>query len=1441
MQDITHANVPIERLLTVNGKVSNRTNSNQGGDLLVQHLVLQQPAPTKVPRFIAAKLRDFESDYSSLTGYQTTLAIETHLDRLELIIATDQTRVPNLIAENMLRSLTESVLQVIARRPANATKNLADDSLHWSDRLPIPAVAESLRRETRLSNYTTNFVAPSFMESFARQVAANPDAKAIEATDGSLSFQSLDQRSAQIADWLVTHGYGDGSRVGVMLNRNVNLLPVLIGIWKAGAAYIPLDKDYPVERLKGLIADSAPNGILMDDSGAERLDAISTACPTIDIQRLIDDEASKESLSASQRYVAANVRQNPTSLAYLIYTSGSTGKPKGVAVEQRNIGNFLNSMSQIPGMKSGERLLASTTTTFDISLLEMFLPLVTGGTCVLSPQAMSEDPEAVLEFIRSRRIDILQSTPSSFRLLLALGWKPSPQQRLLCGGEALTTDLSCDLLATAAELWNMYGPTETTVWSSVSKIDRNDRSPISIGTPVKQTIFRIVGEDNRIAPEGMIGELWIGGDGTARGYWNRKELTSDRFVVGDSEGRIFYKTGDLARLTDGGRLEILGRRDRQIKLLGHRIELGEIEQAILNHPWVSAAAALTTPVGESDPRIVAFYVTEAGRRLVPDDLRDYLQKSLPMAMIPASIVPITSMPMTPAGKIDYQVLPMDHCTINVGLPIDRSGTNAADTKADPIEDQISELWKEVLAIGQVTLDDHFFHFGGHSLKAAQLFSRLRALFDIDLPLKEIYTHPTVRQLAVRVRSLLLAQNEVASTPAPQAEPTQADVLSTAEQRLWFVDRLEPNHPFYNLPLAARIEGPLDLRVLEASFSDVIARHETLRSTYRLIDGKPIRDVHPFATASIRRVDLSELSDREFDAQLADQIEEEARQPFSLERAPLVRITAFKGSTEQHVILLVMHHIISDGWSMSVMLSELAECYRARRAGSTARLPVLTKTYRQYAIEERRRIESSTCDSSLAHWETVLVGSTHTIDLPTDFDRPAVQDFDGSTCPFEVPEELTKQVLELSRRYDATPFMVMMAAYGVLLSRYANQADFNVGTAVANRGELDLESLIGFFVGTIVLRIQTNPELTFEELLSQVRTQSIESLAHQDVPFERLVERFADQRDRSHSPLFQVAMVMQNTPRDFQTADELTIDPVHVDNGTAKYDLTLFLWEQDRKLVGHFEYRTRLFKAETISQMGCSMRTLLGSIIAAPEATIESFELLDPALKRKIEVRSFGPLVDDDSPELLHELVATRVGRFQANPAISDNSIHWTYQDLEDRAQVMATGLQNAGLQSGQPIVHWMTRSANQVAAQLATLKSGGFFVPVDSSVPLERIETLLAEVEGRFILVDDDLLEIAKERLVGVQVLSFDSVLEDAGKPFVSPLIQPSDLAYMIFTSGSTGKPKGVGITHRSICNFVQAFCERVELDSTDRFLYSMSPSFDGALSQSFTALAVVL
>ncbi len=1510
-QDLGHAGLPAEEILANSG-IDRSTRCVPW----IRHLVLQQPDATAGVRFGDARVTDFAGDYSALGAYDTSLILETHGDALEVTLAHSPVSIDRRFAKNLLESLLSGVRATIAVPDLTA------------ERLPIAGAPERRRITERCRGDRFGEPPSGVIDRFEHQVRERPGAAAVEDISGSVTYSQLDGDATRIARGLIELGVGPGAIVGIRLPRSRHLHATLLGIWKAGAAYLPLDPHAPSDTIASILEDAKPLLVVGSESSEVRSDEGAGGWISVTVEQLLatNTEGREEALPGIDLD-----RESP---AYVIYTSGSTGKPKGVVVDQSNVASLIEAFAESPGFASGERILAATTVTFDISVLELLLPLATGGVSSIAPASVSEDPDAVCDWIAERAFDVIQGTPSSLRMLIARGWSPDGGMRVWCGGEAMNASLADAITSRGARLWNVYGPTETTVWSLVQPVGTGAVDPIPIGRPIAGTSIAVVDSNGRLVPEGVAGELWIGGDGVAQGYLHRDRLTAERFVEADPfadvdirEHRRWYRTGDRVRWRSNGDLEFLGRNDRQIKLRGQRIELGEIEAAICQHGNVAAAAVTWHDVAADDRRVVAFFVPSDGATVDTETLRTFLRSRLARHLIPSHLAVLSELPHTPAGKVDYARLPAAAVVtaggdLHAGVEAAQSDGHAkglggatsapasshASHLSDPVERAIAEIWQPFFPGQSVGVEDDFFRRGGHSLMAAQMLSRIRDRFGVSVPLREIYRRPTIAGLADAVREAEREKTQIGDANRPNAKDANAKdanakdadakdadastekaardepstgssspmgTLSFAEQRLWVVDQVEPNHPFYNLPLAARVRGPLDVDLLKESLNDCVARHETLRSRYVIVDGEPQRRVDTEGSVDVSLIEIpvvtdpgdqvtgrigspniepalpdidSDLPDIDSDLPgvISDAIRGEARRPFDLSQGPLLRAVVYRLGPEDHVVLLTMHHIVSDGWSMAVLLGELAEFYRARREGQPAMLPPLEVSYSEFAARQRAEMTEARMRPLIEHWKATFRDANEALDMPTDYPRPPVQDFDGATHPVAFSAEQTAMVKRLAEAHGATPFMVLLTAYTTLLSRYTGQRDVSVGTAVANRPETELESLVGFFVGSLVLRMRWDGTPTFAALLDQTREVAVDAMGHSELPFERLVEELSRTRDRSLSPLFQTALVFQNTPRDFRTADGLVMTPVAVDNGTSKYDLSLFLWEDEARFVGHFEYRTGLFRESTIRQLAENFRTLTDAALRDPEGAIDRLPLVSSLAAARIEARGTGPVTGGDDSrddgrrgrrrQSLHQMALWAAADAPSRVAIVHRDTRTSYADLDGRSRRIAQGLQRLGVGDERRVVLYMDRSADQIASVIGTNRVGAAFVPMECSFPVGRLQEVVADADATVVVVAPENVDEVKLRINDRPVVTPDELAIVDDSRWREPTVAPHRLAYLIYTSGSSGRPKGVAIEHGSIGNFVRGFCDATGMSAEDRVLHQFSPSFDGWLAEVFTA-----
>jgi amino acid adenylation domain-containing protein len=1027
-----------------------------------------------------------------------------------------------------------------------------------------------------------------------RQAERTPDAVACVFGSEEITYRTLDERANQLAHYLRKRGITAESRVGIYLERSIEMVVALLGVLKAGGAYVPLDPAYPAERV----------GFILEDSEIALLLSQSELLRTLPAQHQTNavavDTMSGELAQEDNRALPSLAR--PQNLAYVLYTSGSTGKPKGVQITHGNLVNFQCSMQREPGLGSNDVLLGITTLSFDIAGLEIYLPLISGARLVLASRAAASDGRLLLDLMARHKPTVMQATPATWRMLIEAGWQGNLQLRVLCGGEALPADLAAQLLPRCAQLWNMYGPTETTIWSSVYRVG-SVVATAPIGKPIANTTFYILDGQMQPVPAGVAGELYIGGEGVARGYFHRPELTAEKFVpdpfAADPAARL-YRTGDVARYFSDGNVQYLGRTDFQVKIRGFRIELGEIESVLAHHPAVQQVVVAAREDAPGNKRLIAYIVTQPGQHLSTADLRTYVLPSLPDYMIPSAVVELDALPLTPNGKVDRKALPAPDQSRRDG----QQGYVAART---PAEEMVAGIWANVLRVERLGIRDDFFELGGHSLNATQVVSRVRDAFRVELPLRAIFETPTVEGLAKTIERLR-STNHSSEIPAVLTVPRNRPLpLSFAQQRLWFLDQMDPGKHLYNVPRAIRMTGALNIEALELSLNGLIARHEILRTTYGVVNDQPVQKIASRLAIALPVIDLSSLTSGEREQQAAQMVQAESEKGFDLGSDPILRGMVIKLGKEDHVLFLNTHHIASDGWSTGVMLNDLSTLYRAALEKKPADLPPLEIQYADYAVWQRNWLQGEVLKKQMAFWKSELVGAPPLLALPTDHPRPAVQTFRGAVHESALPKNLVESLRLLGRQQGSTLFMTLLAGFEALIYHYTGQPDLVLGTDLANRTTVQTEALIGFFVNLLVLRTDVSGNPTFEELTKRVREVTLRAYAHQDLPFDKLVEELRPERNLTHSPLVQVLFVQQNTPRSTGSMQGLKMERFPLDV-PSKFDMAVFIGESADHVVGRWVYNPDLFDASTVARMAGLYEVLLRAV--ASESNVPLSRIYD---------------------------------------------------------------------------------------------------------------------------------------------------------------------------------------------------------------------------------------
>ncbi|HEX8695423.1 MAG TPA: non-ribosomal peptide synthase/polyketide synthase, partial [Longimicrobium sp.] len=1275
-------------------------------------------------------------------------------------------------------------------------------------------------------------------ELFEAQVARTPDADAVEFGAERVSYAELNARANRLARALRRRGVGPETVVALLLERSPELVAGILGVLKAGGAYLPLDPEYPAERLRYMREDSGARVLVTRGALLERLGELSSEDGIV----LRVDADAAELAEGDDSNLPAGA--GPENLAYVIYTSGSTGRPKGAAIRHRGVANYLSWFgAEVLGGEAYDLPLISRLS-FDAAVRQIYPPLLSGGRVWILPEEVLREPAALARALDGRGRLVVGGVPSLWSMLLEAVEAGQAElgglQKVLLGGEALSPELVARTRARfpGVEIWNHYGPTEATVNTTVLRVEPGRE--VTLGRPVANVRLYVVDAAGRPVPAGVPGELLVGGEGVGRGYLGRPALTAERFVpdpFAAEPGARLYRSGDRVRWRADGELRYLGRIDEQAKVRGFRVEPGEIESALERHPAVRRAVVVARADGAGASRLVAYVVGEGAAEPDPAALKAHLAERLPDYMVPGAFVALDALPLTPSGKVDRRALP------DPGDDASRADLYVA--PRTPAEEVLAAIWSEVLELERVGVEDNFFALGGHSLVAMRVVTRVRGAFGVELPLRAIFEAQTVRALAGRVEEL---QREEAGVQAPPIVPVPRDgalPLSFAQQRLWFIDQLEPGSALYNIPAALRLTGALDAAGLAWALTEVVRRHEVLRTTFAMnADGEAVQVVHPPAPVRLPVVDLSGVDEAEREARVERLAREEAARPFDLARGPVLRCTLLRLGAADSVVLFTLHHIASDAWSSKLLRAEVTALYGAWVRGEPSPLPELPVQYADYAVWQRRWLEGEVLDRQLAYWKERLAGAPAVLELPTDRARLAVAGTRGGFASFALPDEVSRALRELSRREGATLFMTLLAGAAALFSRYAGRPDVVLGTPIASRSRGETERLIGFFVNTLALRVDLSGDPTVRELLGRVRETALGAYAHQDLPFERLVEELDVERSLGRTPLFQVLFTLEAAEAGGggpPAPGGLRMEALPTASGTAKFDLDLGMVDHGEGVSGLLEYRAELFEPATVERMLGHLRALLGEMALAPERRLSELELLGEAERRRVVEEWNATARAYPRGACVHELFAEQAARTPGAVALEWEGGALTYAELDARADRLARRLGRLGV--GPEVVAGLCleRSPELVVATLATLTAGGAYLPLDPELPPERLRWVLADAGARVLLTRSSLRGRVDEAAAGASaaVVCVDAPgaeAEDGPAEAAPGRASAEGLAYVMYTSGSTGRPKGVAVTHRNVVRLVKG-ADYASFGPGEVFLQLAPASFDASTFEVWGAL----
>ncbi|WP_194972389.1 non-ribosomal peptide synthetase [Aquiflexum lacus] len=1251
----------------------------------------------------------------------------------------------------------------------------------------IPTEEKTLLLETLNATETEYPQDMTIVDLFEEQVNKTPDAIALEFEGIQLTYSQLDKKSNQLAHYLKSIGLNSEDPVPICLDRSLEMVIAIFGIFKAGGAYVPIDPFFPADRIDYMVEDTGANIVICSNETSKNFGD--------NTNRLILDRG----LEVISKMPTEKVFPSPSpeNLVYIIYTSGSTGKPKGAMVEHRNLINFVNSLSKIVEYDSSSIQLSVTTYIFDAFCLELFVPLAVGAKVILVSKEVSMDGFKLAKELTKHKPTHMQATASGWQLLLNAGWNNPEGIIMTTGGEAIGEEAK-NMLARTGKLWNLYGPTETTITSAFKKLEVHEK--VTIGKPIDNTQVYILGPGGSLNPLGIPGELCISGKGVGRGYLNRPELTVQKFVpdpFSDEKDAVMYHTGDLARWLPDGNIEYLGRLDDQVKIRGYRIELGEIESILQLHPSIKQAVVLAKESAFGDKRLIGYVVCNG--HFDRNAVITFLQSKLPEYMIPSLWMELENLPLAFSGKVDKKAL--------AAIEIEHVPSETYEAPKTELENQIAKIWQKTLGLERIGVQDNFFVLGGHSLLAMKVIATIRSETGIELSIQEIFNFPTIRQLAEILSSKSSKENDlmlIGNSERPETIP-----LSYNQQSLWFIHQLSGSIQ-YHIPLIFPIRGKIAISSLEDAFKIILNRHEALRTVIREKDRMDCQIVLGMDHWKLNRMELQDP------ALLKNEITTLIRIPFDLTIDYMLRAWLITMAPEHHCLIINMHHIASDGWSSDILKKELMESYHSIVNGIQVSLPPVPIQYIDYALWQRNFLNSDLIQNKIDYWKAKLQNLS-TLQLPTDFTRPPVQSNNGKSYRFSIDNFIVSQLRELDQKHQSTLFMTLLAAFKTLLYRYSGQEDICVGTPVAGRESSETENLIGFFVNTLALRSNLRGTMTFTELLKEIRATALDAFEFQQIPFEMVVESLGQKRDLSRNPVFQILFVLQNISKNEVLLDDVLISEEPYEHFTSKFDMTFELIEVDSGMEGIAEYNTDLYRPDTIERFVSHYIHLLKSILENPSLNLDLLNIIPTEEKTLLLETLNATEAEYPNDKTIVDLFEEQVNKSPDATALMFKEKKLSYKELNKRSNQFAHYLiEKYKIQPDDLVGIELERSEWMVIGILAIIKSGGAYVPIDPEYPEQRKEFIIEDAKLKIVINQIELEEFRK-------------AIKEGNYPKTNPTtrISPENLMYVIYTSGSTGKPKGCMLEHRGLVNRLAWMQKSYALTEKDCILQKTTFTFD--------------
>ena len=1272
---------------------------------------------------------------------------------------------------------------------------------------------------------------------FEEQVLKTPDAVAVVHGEETLSYGELNAQSNRLAHYLIGRGIGPEDVVGIALPRSLEMIVSLLGVLKAGAAYLPLDIEYPLERLRFMLEDTQPVCVVTIQQMVSQFrdNRVFLVIDSSEIREARDRE-STENVTDAQRIEPLSSQNS----AYVIYTSGSTGTPKGTTMPSGALVNLVYWQSSVLPWTSGTKVAQFTALSFDVSAQEILSALGFGRTLIVPTEETRRDMTHFAAWLDCHQLNELFVPNLVLQALCKAANDQMCSLRELVdvaqAGEVLvlTNELDEFRRRSAKRLHNQYGPTETHIVAAytLSPEIANRSLLVPIGKPIWNNRMYVLDRSLQPVPLGVIGELYIGGVQVARGYLKRPGLTAERFVADPygATGTRMYRTGDLARWRGDGNLEYVGRTDHQVKIRGFRVELGEIEAILARQPGVGQAVVVAREDREGEKRLLGYVMADRDYSLDAGMLRSQLRKSLPDYMVPAAIMVLASWPLTPNGKLDRKALP------------EPEFVSMEDYRAPrrPEEEVLCQLFAEVLGVERVGLDDNFFELGGHSLMATRLVSRIRTTLGVELAIRTLFESPSVGELMPRLGGTEGGRPALKRQARPERLP-----LSYAQQRLWFLDRLEGASTEYNVAGALRLRGELDREAVERAINTIVERHESLRTHFAEVEGEPVQVIEPELRIEVPVEDLSGLEEEQQRKQVEAALRREGAEPFDLGRGPVLRMKLLKLGEQEHVLLRTMHHIVSDGWSEGVFNRELMVLYEAYREGRENPLKPLEVQYADFAIWQRNWLDGGALNQGLVYWKEKLAGIPERLELPTDHPRPAVQTFGAEACQATLSAEQTAQLKHLSQKEQATLYMTLLAAFAVLLSRYSGQDDIVVGSPIANRQEAQLEEMIGFFVNELVMRVRVQAEMSFRQLLGEVRRTALEAYQHQDVPFERIVEELSPQRSLNTTPVFQAVFVLQNMPWQPQRLKGLELKPFAHDQLQVRFDLEVHAWEQEGQISLICVYNRDLFDRWRMEQILRHYMRVLEAVVADICQYVGCVDLLGAEERERLikeEKKTTSSLSSMELPALFEEQCL----KTPEELAIVYGNESLTYKQLNEVANRFAHYLISLAVGPEVLVGVALNVSIDLIVVLLGILKTGAAYLPLDPKAPLLRTKQILADAAPAVVVSTSKLVDSLPAAAASTAVLVDDPNTKAAFgmAPAHNPVdekiaasLMSRNAAYVIYTSGSTGTPKGVIVEHRELSNYLAWSSFMYEADAGVGTPVNTVLSFDATVTSLYLPL----